>query len=342
MNSLRGSAPKVVVTNWVHPEVVALLSETCRVHANPSLEPWPRETLCAELGDAQAMLAFMNDCVDTALLDACPKLEIIACALKGYDNFDLDACHARGVTVTIVPDLLTAPTAELTVGLVIALARNLLAGDRLVRGGDFRGWRPILYGRGLADATVGILGMGAVGQAIAARLAGFGCRLIHHDRNRLGQATAQRLGTAAVDYGALLGDSDVLIVTLPLTEATGHLIDATAITRMKRGCLLINPARGSVVDEAAVADALAQGQLGGYAADVFEMEDWARPDKPERIPADLLAAQERTVFTPHLGSAVDSVRRDIALDAAQSILQHFRGRRPERAIVSPKNADIAL
>lgn len=331
--------PKVVITNWVHPEVVTLLSERCTVHANPGLEPWPRAVLLEQLADARAMLAFMNDSLDAALLEACPELEIVACALKGYDNFDLAACRRRGVTVTIVPDLLTVPTAELTVGLIVGLARNIAAGDRLVRSGGFRGWRPILYGRGLAGATVGLLGLGAVGQAVAERLQGFGCRLIYTDARRLPPQAARDLRAAAVGFEELLAESDILVVTVPLTAGTQHLIDGAALARMRRGSLLVNPARGSVVDEAAVADALAQGQLGGYAADAFEMEDWARLDRPQGVPAALLRAADRTLFTPHLGSAVKSVRRDIALAAARSILQHFRGERPQGAIVEPGSAD---
>jgi phosphonate dehydrogenase len=285
------------------------------------------------------MLAFMNDSVDEALLAACPELEIVACALKGYDNFDLEACRRHGVTVTIVPDLLTVPTAELTVGLLFGLARNIAAGDRLVRSGAFRGWRPVLYGQGLAGATVGLLGMGAVGQAVAQRLGGFGCKLIYSDERRLPPDVSARLATTAVGFEELLAESDVLVVTLPLTSRTKHLVDAAALAQVRHGCLLVNPARGSVVDESAVADALAQGLLGGYAADVFEMEDWARPDRPQAIHPALLAAPDRTLFTPHLGSAVDSVRREIALEAARSVLQHFRGERPQGAVVEPGRAD---
>lgn len=327
--------PKVVVTNWVHAEVLDLLSRHCKVEANATREPWTREDLLARTADADALITFMTDHVDRDFLNRCPKLKIIACALKGADNFDIGACTRRGITVTIVPDLLTAPTAELTVGLMIALARNMLAGAALVREGRFRGWRPLLYGRGLEGSIVGIIGMGAVGRALAHRLRAFGCSILYCDERPLRPRDEDALGLVRLDFDRLLERSDFVVLALPLTPSTLHLIDADAIARMKRGAMLINPARGSIVDEEAVADALESGQLGGYAADVFEMEDWARNDRPPCIDPRL-RAHPATVLTPHLGSAVDTVRRDIALSAAQDILAYFLGKRPANAINEPR------
>ena len=325
--------PKVVVTNWVHPEVVEFLSPAADVDANMRREPWPIDEVQRRARDADAILAFMTDRIDTDFLAHCLKLKVIACALKGYDNFDLAACTQRGVCVTIVPDLLTAPTAELAVGLAIVLGRKIREGDRYVRSGAFSGWRPIFYGTGLADSTAGILGFGAVGRAIAQRLAGFGCRLLWTDLRPPGNDVTA--GARRVALGELLAESDFLFAAVPLTPETLHLFDAAALTRMKPGALLINAGRGSVVDESAVAAALAEGRLGGYAADVFAMEDWARADRPRMIPPDLLAEEARTVFTPHLGSAVDRVRRDIAMTAARDIIAVLAGARPANAINGP-------
>lgn len=325
---------KVVVTNWVHPEVTGYLAKHVEVDANPGREPWPSDVLFARAADAEAIIAFMTDRVDDAFLARCPRLRVVACALKGADNFDVEACTRRGVQVTIVPDLLTAPTAELAVGLMIALGRNILAGDALVRGGEFRGWRPTLYGRGLDGSTVGILGMGAVGRALARRLRGFGCALAYHDEAPLDPGDEDALGLAHLALDALLAGSDFLVVTAPLTPRTQHLIDAKALSRMKPGAFLVNPARGSIVDEGAVADALEAGHLGGYAADVFEMEDWARPDRPLEVPPRL-RAHPATVLTPHLGSAVDAVRREIAMSAARDVVACLAGRRPPGAVNDP-------
>ncbi|MDU0958464.1 MAG: phosphonate dehydrogenase [Bradyrhizobium sp.] len=317
-------ARKTLVTNWVHPEVLDLLSTRGAVEANTTREPWPRAELLRRARDADAILAFMTDHVDGAFLEACPDLKVVACALKGADNFDMEACRARGVDVTIVPDLLTARTAELAVGLMIALGRNLLAGDRLIRQHPFAGWRPVLYGMGLDGAEVGIVGMGAVGQAIAHRVRPFRCRISYCDAHPLSPAAEDAQGLLRRDLAELLARSDYLVLALPLNAESRHLIDAAAIAAMKPGALLINPARGSLVDEAAVANALEANHLGGYAADVFETEDWARPDRPAGVEPRLLS-HARTVLTPHIGSAVDSVRRDIALAAARNILRHLDG-----------------
>jgi phosphonate dehydrogenase len=317
-------ARKTLVTNWIHPEVLDLLRTGGDVEANMSPEPWPREEIIRRAQDADAMMAFMTDHVDDAFLQRCPNLRVLACALKGADNFDLEALRRHGVAVSIVPDLLTAPTAELAVGLMIALGRNFLAGDRLIRQGCFSGWRPVLYGTGLDGAEVGIVGMGAVGQAIAHRLRSFRCRLSYCDARPLSPASEDAFGLCRRDLATLLAHSDFLVLALPLANGSRHLIDAQALATMKPGALLINPARGSLVDEAAVADALSSAHLGGYAADVFETEDWARLDRPAQIEPRLIA-HPRTVLTPHLGSAVDSVRRDIAFAAAHDILRYLNG-----------------
>ena len=209
-----------------------------------------------------------------------PELRVIGAALKGYDNIDVDAASEPGIQVTIVPDLLTAPTAELAIGLTIALGRHIAAGDAAIRKSGFAGWRPQLYGTGIGNSTVGIVGFGHVGQAIARLLSGFGCRIVAFDAEPF-----ESRGTEAMAFEDVLKSADIVVLGLPLTETTAGLIDADAIGRMRPGALLVNPARGSLVDEAAVADALDSGQLGGYAADVFECEDWARPDRPTSIDA---------------------------------------------------------
>jgi phosphonate dehydrogenase len=320
---------KIVVTSRAFPETLDALRAAGRVVANEDDQPWPRERLLEACRDADAMLAFMPDRVDRAFLDACPRLRIVACALKGFDNFDVAACAERGVWLTIVPDLLTEPTAELTVGLMIGLGRHLLAADATMRAGGFAGWRPVLYGRSIDGSNVGILGGGAVGRAIARRLSGFRCETRVFDREP-GAALPDNARWASLDE--TVGTADVLVVALPLNAATRHLVDAGLIARMRTGALLVNPGRGSVVDERAVADAIGSGRLGGYAADVFELEDWALPDRPREIDPRLLAARDRTLFTPHLGSAVESVRRRIELDAALNVVEALRGERPHGAI----------
>ncbi|MHB1121489.1 MAG: phosphonate dehydrogenase [Ramlibacter sp.] len=328
--------PKVVLTHRVHPEVIELLAEHCEVIPNMSDDTLARDEILRRARDAEAIMTFMPDSVDEAFLRACPRLRVVGCALKGYDNYDVDACTRHGVWITNVPDLLTIPTAELTIGLLIGLTRNLLAGDHFVRSGRFNGWRPALYGCGLTGKTLGIIGMGAVGCAIAQRLAGYEMRVLYTDPVALPKETETQWKLQRVELAVLLAESDFVVPMVPYRAETLHMIGASALAQMKSGAYLLNTCRGSVVDEQAVAAALASGRLAGYAADVFEMEDWARPDRPRAIPQALLEDRARTLLTPHLGSAVDSVRLDIELEAARNILQALRDETPQGAINRPQ------
>lgn len=324
--------PKVVITHRVFDQTKTVMGQQCDVVGNEGVDTWPPAKLLEHSRDADALLVFMPDKIDDAFLAECPKLRVIAAALKGHDNIDVAACTARGVWVTIVPDLLSQPTAELALALMLGITRNIAPGDRLIRSGKFRGWRPMLYGDGVAGKAVGILGMGKLGQALVRLLAGFNTRIIYHDPVKMSPMQEAFMGMARASLDQVLVESDIVVVMVPLTPSTLHLINTDALARMKQGAYLVNVGRGSVVDEAAVAQALEQGRLAGYAADTFEMEDWARPDHPETVHPGLLANAERTLFTPHLGTAVGKVRLEIELSAAASILQVLGGERPADAI----------
>lgn len=324
--------PKVVTTHWVHAEVIEFLSQKCEVIANQTLEALPRQEIMARCQDAEALMVFMPDSVDAEFLKACPRLKVIAGALRGYDNFDIAACSDRRIWFTVVPSLLADPTAELAVGLLIGLVRRMLEGDALVRSGEFKGWRPQLYSMGLQNRVLGIIGMGQLGQALAKRLNGFGMQLLYSDPVPLAMDLERAWGLTRVPQETLLATSDFVVLMVQLSPETFHLINPKTLSQMKTGSFLINPCRGSVVDEEAIVKALASGQLAGYAADVFEMEDWRRSDRPSQIPPALLENRAQTYFTPHLGSAVDDIRRDITMFAARSILQALDGKAPEGAI----------
>ncbi len=328
---------KIVVTNRVFPETRAFLAPHGRLEVNGTDSPWPYDETRRRCADADAILSFMTERIDADFIAACPRLRIIGAALKGYDNIDVGAAEAAGVWVTIVPDLLTIPTAELAIGLMLALGRNLLPGDASIRADGFTGWRPRFYGTGLSGMTVGIVGFGLVGRAVAERLSGFGCRLVGVDMNdQTTDGAARAANVRMTGLTDLLARSDYVVLALPLTPDTLHIIDRDAIAGMKPGALLVNPARGSLVDETAVADAIEQGHLAGYAADVFACEDWARADRPAGIDPRLTALSAPTVLTPHIGSAVTSVRREIELSAARSIATALAGDRPPGAINVPK------
>jgi phosphonate dehydrogenase len=328
--------PRVFLTNRVFSETIRFLEKLGVVDANLSDEPISGQEFLTRASQASAMMVFMNDSMDAALLDQCPKLRVVAAALKGGDNFDVAACTARGIWFTIVPDLLTIPTAELAVALVLGLARKVLAGDRLIRSGKFAGWRPVLYGAGLFGKTAGIAGMGALGRALAQRLSAFGMRIVYADPVALPAAMEKQQAAVRAEPTDLFAASDFVFLAMPLTPGARHFVDAAMLSRMKPGAILVNVGRGSLVDEAAVADALARGNLAGYAADVFEMEDWARVDRPRSIHPALLAQADRTLFTPHLGSAVAETRLEIELRAARNIADALAGRRPADAINNPR------
>ncbi len=319
-------SPEIVVTHRVFPGTAALLRRAGKVHV-PDDECFTGPELDERLARADAVMVFMPDRVDAAFLDRAPRLSVIAAALKGYDNIDVDACTARGVWLTIVPDLLTVPTAELAIGLVIGLARHLREADRYVRSGTFSGWTPRFYGLAIENSTIGLVGMGAVGSAVAQRLRGFGCRLLYCDDHaaRAGHGIERR------PLNALLLESDIVVLCLPLNDGTVHLFDAARIALMKPHALLVNPARGSLVDEAAVAAALAAGRLGGYAADAFECEDLSRSDRPRKIPPDLLA-HPNTCFGAHIGSATVAARKAIEACAAENVMAALSGRAPRDAV----------
>jgi phosphonate dehydrogenase len=295
------------------------------LHRGP--EPLTAGELGERLADADAMMGFMTERVDARLLSRAPRLRIVACALKGCDSYDVAACTAAGVWLSIVPDLLTAPTAELALGLAIGLGRHVRQGDATVRAGRFRGWRPTLYGRGLSGARVAVLGLGAVGCAIIQRLRGFDCQLLGVDPG----VPVTPPDVLRCELHEALAQSDFVFVALPLTRSTLRLIDRATLAASRRGALWINVGRGSVVDELAMAEALASGQAGGYAADVFAFEDWSVASRPREVPARL-RLQANTLFAPHLGSAVASVRREIEHRAADNILAALNGQRPPDAV----------
>ena len=327
--------PRVVVTHWVHAEVAGYLAGFCdAVIPTPAEGVWPAHKVATLAADAEGLMACMADSVDEAFLSGCSRLRVVSATLKGYDNFDAEACARHGVWLTTVPDTIIAPTAELAIGLVIGLMRKIHDGDARIRGGGYAGWRPQLYGAGLSGWTVGIIGMGQLGQAIARRLAGFDAEIVCHDARAQAAVIGSALATSYRSLERVIELSNVAIVALPLTGRTRHLVDAPLIQRMRSGAFVVNFGRGSVVDEDAIADALEAGCLGGYAADVFAMEDWLLPGRPATIP-DRLLRHPRTLFTPHLGSAVNDVRCRMSLQAARQVRQVFDGQRPDHAVNQP-------
>ncbi|GIW71461.1 MAG: D-glycerate dehydrogenase [Planctomycetota bacterium] len=278
------------------------------------------------LAEAEGLVCFPGDPVDAALMARAPRLRAIATVSVGYDHIELPAAAARGIVVTHTPGVLTAATAELTFALMLAAARHLLAGDRLVREGGFRGFDPeLLLGLELEGACLGVVGAGRIGSAVAERALAFGMRVLYHSR-RPRPALEARGCARAPSLAALLEQADVVSLHVPLTAETYHLIGARELALMRPHAILVNTARGPVVDEAALVEALARGRPAAAALDVYEREPALSPG---------LAALPNAVLLPHLGSATARTRRRMAELAVAGLLDALAGRPPDHAVPLP-------
>ena len=267
--------------------------------------------------DADALVTTVDDPVTEAVLDASAHLHMVAQYGVGVDNIDLEAAEARGITVTNTPGVLTDATADFTWALLLAVARNVDAADAYVRDGKFKRWETtLLLGMELRNKTLGIGGMGRIGAAVARRALGFGMRVVYHNRQRANPTVERQHNAHYVAFDTLLDTSDVVSLHCPLNDDSHHLIDAAALRRMKDTALLINTARGPVVDEAALVAALRDGEIAGAGLDVFEAE-------PEVHPG--LREQDRVVLAPHLGSATRAARTRMGEMVAEAVLAAFAG-----------------
>jgi phosphonate dehydrogenase len=318
--------PLVALSQSPHPEVLRLLRRyRIAVPRGAAKQPqWP-----AEISEASALLVFMSDRVDDELLKQCPELQIVAGALKGGDRIDVSACTAREIWVTVVPEILSPPTAEIAVALLLAAARRLREGDALIRAGQFDGWRRQLEGFSLRNAPVGIVGAGSVGRQTIAVLTALGSQCAYYD-----PAVTSVPDARPLPLDELLRRSRAVVVALPLKPGTSGFLSSDRIGVMPSGSILVNVGRGSTVDESAVAEALAVDHLAAYAADVFAMEDGRLGEQPGYIHPGLLA-HPRSVYTPHLGTACPEARGAIEAAAAQSILQALEGKSPDGAVNRP-------
>jgi phosphonate dehydrogenase len=309
-----------------------LLRTVCDVREGPE-RGRRREEIVRDARDAQALCVFVPDVIDDALLAQLPRLRVVAHFGKGYDNVDIASATRRRIWVTNVPADLTDATADLAWGLVLALARKIIPGDRAIREGLTPAWHPSrLLGTHVTGATLGIVGFGAIGRAIAKRARGFDCRILYYDVQRAPAEIERGLGVEYASFNDILRDAEIVVPVVPALPETRNLFDAAVLARMRRDALLVNVARGSVVDEAAVANALRERRLGGYAADAFACEERMTTNAPRGIAPALLNERERTVFTPHIGTAVASVREALAIVQAENVLAVFRGEKPPNAV----------
>ena len=284
----------------------------------------PTEVRNEQLADADAAVTLLTDRVDDDFLAAAPKLQIVANVAVGYNNIDVAACTRRGVIVTNTPGVLIDATADLAMGLVLMSTRRLGEGERLIRSGTAWQWSMfMMLGTGLQGRTLGIVGMGGIGEALATRARAFGMRIVYHNRRNVDTEVEQRLDAQRVDFDELLATSDIVSLNCPYSEATHHLIDASALAAMKSTAFLVNTARGPIVDEAALVEALVNGVIAGAALDVFENEPTVHPG---------LLSLDNVVLVPHLGSATVETRAAMATTAASNVVEVLAGRTPHNPV----------
>ena len=316
--------PRAFVTRKVYPQAVAILQEDCVVDYRDTLEVADPETLRRKLQHADGVVCQLTDAMTDELMAAAPKLKVISQVAVGYDNVDVAAATARGIVVTNTPGVLTESTADLTFALLLGVARRVTEAERYLRAGKWKRWDiDLLAGIDLCGKTLGIVGMGRIGKAVARRAQGFSMRILYSSPNPLPEQEAQELRAQHVPLRMLLQNSDFVSVHVPYREATHHLIGIDELSIMKRGAFLVNTSRGPVVHEAALVAALEEGMLSGAGLDVFEEEP--------KVHEGLLARDD-VVLLPHIGSATVATRTRMCTLAAENCVAVLKGERPKNPV----------
>ena len=321
--------PRILVARAIFPEVVDKLAQHFDVEANSADELWPRDELLRRLQGKQGVFTTGGERIDAELLKACPELKICANMAVGYNNFDLAAMTAAGVLGTNAPDVLTETTADMGFALLMAAARRVTEGEHFLRAGKWDRWAyDMLIGQDVHGATLGILGMGRIGRAIARRGAlGFGMPVIYHNRSRLPAEEEAEVGARYVGKEELLKTADHLVLVVPYSAESHHSIGAAELALMKPSATLINIGRGGVVDDAALAQALREGRIAAAGLDVFEGEPKVHPD---------LLKASNVVLTPHIGSATVPTRKAMANLAADNLIGYLTQGKP----LTPLNPEV--
>ena len=319
--------PRILVTREVFDETLDYLAQHCELEANQQDVPFSAAALAQRLADKEGLMCALTDRVDGALLEAVPRLKVVSNIAVGYNNIDVPACTARSIMVTNTPGVLDDSTADLAWALMLGAARRLTEVERYIRNGEWTGWRLKQWlGIDVHHATLGIVGMGRIGQAIAKRAAGFDMTVLYHNRKPVAKDIEQRLNARYVGLKDLLTQSDFVILQVPYSPQTHHLIGAAELQSMKRTAVLINSTRGGVVDDAALVEALKAGTIRGAGLDVFENEPKLNPG---------FMQLKNVVLAPHIGSSTEATRRAMAMTAAKNLVAALRGETPPN-LVNPE------
>lgn len=316
--------PKVLVTRRLLPKALAYLEEHVEVEGGRKAGGLDREELKQKIRDKDGLFCLLVDRIDREVIAAGPRLKVIANCAVGFDNIDVEFAREKGILVTNTPGVLTEATADLTWALILAVARKIPQADRFAKEKRFTGWELDLFlGRGITGRRLGIIGLGRIGMAVAERARAFRMEVVYHDPNRLAEGEEQGNGLNYLPLDELLSSADIVTIHASLNPETHHLLSAEKLKLMKKTAILVNVARGPIVDEAALAEALAKGELWGAGLDVYERE-------PE-IEEGLLRLNN-VVLLPHIGSATYETRSRMAMSAARNLVQGLRGERPDNLI----------
>lgn len=308
---------KVLVTGNLPDRVIPMLSTEHEVAVHELDSPMERSDLLARVSDKQGVLCMITDRIDEELLERAPELTMIANCAVGYDNIDVEAATRRGILVSNTPGVLTDATADLTFALILAVARRVVEGDKRTRAGEFKFWAPFLFlGREVSGKTLGIIGLGSIGRAVAKRASGFNMKVLYHNRRRVDASVECELNAEYAELESLLSQSDFVSIHVPLTPKTHHLIARKELELMKSDAFLINVARGPVVDEKALAEALQNGDIAGAGLDVYENEPIVTP---------ALLSLDNVTLLPHVGSATKETRAGMATLAVENLMAGLRG-----------------
>jgi gluconate 2-dehydrogenase len=324
-----GRRAAVLVARHIFPEVAARLAMHFEVEANDQPVDWSRDELLRRLQGKAGAFISSTEPIDAALLDACPGLRALCTMTVGYNNIDVAACTARGIVVTYAPDVLTETTADFGFALMMAAARRIAESEHFLRAGRWQRWSYEMFvGADVHGTTLGILGMGRIGQAIARRGArGFDMPVIYHNRSQLAPALEAPLGARWVEKAELLRQADHLVIVVPYSPSSHHTIGAAELALMKPSATLTNVARGGVVDDVALARALAERRIAAAGLDVYEGE-------PQVHPA--LLGVPNVVLTPHIASATVATRMKMAMLAADNLIAILSGKPP----ITPVNPEV--
>jgi glyoxylate reductase len=316
--------PRVLVTHRLLPEALAYLRRHTRVEGGRAARGLTAAKLKEKIRDKEGLLCFLVDRIDSGVMDSAPFLRVVANCAVGYDNIDLDHARKKGILVTNTPGVLTDTTADLTWALILAAARKIPQADRYTRRGRFRGWELDLFlGKELGGKRLGIIGMGRIGRAVARRARAFGMEVVYSDTSRMSPEEENKYGAAFLPLDDLLFSSDIVSIHASLNPQTFHLLSAEKLRLMKKEAILINAARGPIVDENALAGALARRELWAAGLDVYENE-------PDVNPA--LLRLDNIILLPHIGSATRETRSKMAGMAARNLVQGLSGERPENLV----------